>query len=328
MPTLYSRITGWGYYAPERVVTNAELAQTLDTSDEWIVQRSGIRQRHVAAAHESTSTLCVNAARSALQRANLAATDLDLIIVATSTPDQFAPPVSSLVQHELGAVDVPAFVLLNGCSGFVYALATAHQFIASGLYRNILVIGAELLSRFVDWTDRSTCVLFGDAAGALVLSASTVPGGVRGISLGSDGSNAIQITMPAGGSAMPASQQTVADGSHYIKMNGREVFKFASRVVGRSCRKALEQAEMTLDQVDWIIPHQANLRIIEAAAKDMNLPLERFIVNIDRYANTSAASIPIALAEQLDSGKLKPGDRLLMVAFGAGLTWGAAVVEL
>ena len=328
MPTLYSRITGWGYYAPERVVTNAELAQTLDTSDEWIVQRSGIRQRHVAAAHESTSTLCVNAARSALQRANLAANDLDLIIVATSTPDQFAPPVSSLVQHELGAVDVPAFVLLNGCSGFVYALATAHQFIASGLYRNILVIGAELLSRFVDWTDRSTCVLFGDAAGALVLSASTVPGGVRGISLGSDGSNAIQITMPAGGSAMPASQQTVADGSHYIKMNGREVFKFASRVVGRSCRKALEQAEMTLDQVDWIIPHQANLRIIEAAAKDMNLPLERFIVNIDRYANTSAASIPIALAEQLDSGKLKPGDRLLMVAFGAGLTWGAAVVEL
>ena len=328
MPTLYSRITGWGYYAPERVVTNAELAQTLDTSDEWIVQRSGIRQRHIAAAHESTSTLCVNAARSALQRANLAATALDLIIVATSTPDQFAPPVSSLVQHELGAVDVPAFVLLNGCSGFVYALATAHQFIASGLYRNILVIGAELLSRFVDWTDRSTCVLFGDAAGALVLSASTVPGGVRGISLGSDGSNAIQITMPAGGSAMPASQQTVADGSHYIKMNGREVFKFASRVVGRSCRKALEQAEMTLDQVDWIIPHQANLRIIEAAAKDMNLPLERFIVNIDRYANTSAASIPIALAEQLDSGKLKPGDRLLMVAFGAGLTWGAAVVEL
>ena len=328
MPTLYSRITGWGYYAPERVVTNAELSQTLDTSDEWIVQRSGIRQRHIAAAHESTSTLCVNAARSALQRANLAPTALDLIIVATSTPDQFAPPVSSLVQHELDAVDVPAFVLLNGCSGFVYALATAHQFIASGLYRNILVIGAELLSRFVDWTDRSTCVLFGDAAGALVLSASTVPGGVRGISLGSDGSNAIQITMPAGGSAMPASQQTVADGSHYLKMNGREVFKFASRVVGRSCRKALEQAEMTLDQVDWIIPHQANLRIIEAAAKEMNLPLERFIVNIDRYANTSAASIPIALAEQLDSGKLKPGDRLLMVAFGAGLTWGAAVVEL
>lgn len=328
MPALYSRITGWGYYAPERVVTNAELAQTLDTSDEWIVQRSGIRQRHIAAAHESTSTLCVNAARSALQRANLAPTALDLIIVATSTPDQFAPPVSSLVQHELGAVDVPAFVLLNGCSGFVYALATAHQFIASGLYRNILVVGAELLSRFVDWTDRSTCVLFGDAAGALVLSASTVPGGVRGISLGSDGSNALQITMPAGGSAMPASQQTVADGSHYIKMNGREVFKFASRVVGRSCRKALEQAEMTLDQVDWIIPHQANLRIIEAAAKEMNLPLERFIVNIDRYANTSAASIPIALAEQLDSGKLKPGDRLLMVAFGAGLTWGAAVVEL
>ncbi len=328
MPTLYSRITGWGYYAPERVVTNAELAQTLDTSDEWIVQRSGIRQRHIAAAHESTSTLCVNAARPALQRANLAANDLDLIIVATSTPDQFAPPVSSLVQHELGAVDVPAFVLLNGCSGFVYALATAHQFIANGLYRNILVIGAELLSRFVDWTDRSTCVLFGDAAGALVLSASTVPGGVRGISLGSDGSNALQITMPAGGSAMPASQQTVADGSHYIKMNGREVFKFASRVVGRSCRKALEQAEMTLDQVDWIIPHQANLRIIEAAAKEMNLPLDRFIVNIDRYANTSAASIPIALAEQLDSGKLKPGDRLLMVAFGAGLTWGAAVVEL
>lgn len=325
---IYSRITGWGYYVPERVVTNHDLSQTLDTSDEWIVQRSGIRERHIAAPHESTSTLCVNAARSALQRANLAASELDLIIVATSTPDQFAPPVSSLVQHELGAVDVPAFVLLNGCSGFVYALATAHQFIANGVYRNILVIGAELLSRFVDWTDRSTCVLFGDAAGAVILSASEQPGGVRGISLGSDGSNAEQIIMPAGGSAMPASDQTIADGSHYIKMNGREVFKFAARVVGKSCRNALEQAEMTLGQVDWIIPHQANLRIIEAAAKEMNLPLDRFIVNIDRYANTSAASIPMALAEQLDSGKLKAGDRLLMVAFGAGLTWGAAVVDL
>ena len=207
-------------------------------------------------------------------------------------------------------------------------MATAHQFIASGVYRNILVIGAELLSRFVDWTDRSTCVLFGDAAGAVILSASNQISGVRGISLGSDGSNAEQIIMPAGGSARPASNETISDGSHYIRMNGREVFKFATRVVGRSCRAALEQAGMTLDDIDWIIPHQANLRIIEAAAKDMKLPLERFIVNIDRYANTSAASIPMALAEQLDSGKLQTGDRLLTVAFGAGLTWGAAVVDL
>lgn len=328
MSNIYSRITGWGFYVPERVVTNHDLSLRLDTSDEWIVQRSGIRERHLAGPDESTSTLCINAARRALARASLDAQELDLIIVATSTPDQFAPPVSSLVQHELGAFDTPAFVLLNGCSGFVYALTTAHQFIATGAYRNILVIGAELLSRFVDWNDRSTCVLFGDAAGALVLSASDQPGGVRGFSLGSDGSQAKQIIMPAGGSALPASAETIADGSHYIQMNGREVFKFATRVVGRSCHKALDKAQMTLDQIDWIIPHQANLRIIEAAAKDMQVPLERFIVNIDRYANTSAASIPMALAEQMECGRIQPGDRLLLVAFGAGLTWGAAVVKV
>lgn len=327
MTTIYSRITGWGHYVPERIITNHELAQTLDTSDEWIVQRSGIRQRHVVAAGEMNSTLCIRAAQRALHCARIAATDLDLIIIATSTPDQFAPPVSSLVQHALGAVDVPAFMLLNGCSGFVYALITAHQFIASGAYRTILVIGAEVLSRFTNWQDRSTCVLFGDAAGALILSASDRPGGVRGFQLGSDGGQGQHLIMPAGGSAMPASAETIADGSHYIQMNGREVFKFASRVVGRSCRQALEKSGMTLDQIDWIIPHQANLRIIEAAAKDMHLPLERFVVNIDRYANTSAASIPLALSEQLERGTIRPGDKLLMVAFGAGLTWGAVVVE-
>lgn len=326
MAKVYGRISGWGAYTPERIVTNHELARALDTSHEWIVQRSGIHERRIAAPHETTASMCVAAGQRALAQANLAPADLDLIIVATSTPDYHTPPVSSQVQHGLGAPNAAAFVLVTGCTGFVYALVTAYQFMATGAYQNILVIGAELLSRFVNWQDRSTCVLFGDAAGAVLLQATDQPCGLSGFVLGSDGSQGQHIIMPVGGSAQPFRPEV--DGKQYIEMDGREVFKFATRMVGRACRQALERAGLTLDEIAWIIPHQANLRIIDAAAREMGLPLERFIVNIERYANTSAASIPLALAENMDNGRIKPGDQLLLVSFGAGLTWGAAVVQI
>ena len=262
-----------------------------------------------------------------MARANLPATDLDLIIVGTSSPDYLTPPVSSQIQAALGANNVPAFVMVTGCTGFVYSLVTAYQFIAAGAYRNILVIGVELLSRFIDWSDRSMAVLFGDAAGAVVVQATERSCGLRGFVLGSDGSQSHHIIMPSGGSARPFSADVLAEGSHYIQMNGREVFKFATRAVGPASAQALKMAGMTLGDVDWIIPHQANLRIIQAAAEKMRVPLDRFLINIDRYANTSAASIPLALSEALNSGKVKPTDNLLLVSFGAGMTWAAAVVQ-
>lgn len=328
MKKMYGQITGWGAYVPERVLTNFDLEEMVDTSNEWIVQRSGIHERHIAAPEETTSTMSVKAAEKALNRAELLATDLDLIIVANSSPDYFTPPVSSQVQHALGATNVPAFVVETGCTGFVYALSTAFQFIAAGSYRKIMVIGVEILSRFTNWEDRTTCVLFGDAAGAVIVEATDKPCGLHGFVLGSDGSQAEHIMMRAGGTVEPFSEEVLASKRHLISMNGRQVFKFATRVVGRACFEALEKAGLTLDDVDWIIPHQANLRIIQAAARDMDLPMSRFIVNIDRYGNTSAASIPLALAENLESGRIQPGDTGIFVSFGAGLTWGAMVLQL
>ena len=327
MPNLFGQIVGWGAYAPEKILTNGDISTFVDTSDEWIVQRSGIRERRIAAKHETTSTMAVDAARIALARAGLLATDLDLIIVATSTPDHHTPPVSSQVQDALGAVDVPAFVVVTGCTGFIYALTTAHQFIATGAYRNILVIGVELLSRFLNWQDRSTCVLFGDGAGAVIIQSTVEPCGLRGFVLGSDGSLGEHIIMHDGGSASPFSADTLDSGRHYLQMNGGEVFKFAARVVGRACKTALSNAGLTMDDVDWVIPHQANLRIIQAAAREMGLPMERFVVNIERYGNTSAASIPLAMAESLDNGHIQVDDTLLLVSFGAGLTWAAALIQ-
>ncbi|MEZ4680433.1 MAG: beta-ketoacyl-ACP synthase III [Caldilineaceae bacterium] len=328
MQRIYGQIIGWGAYAPARILTNAELTRIVDTSDEWIVQRSGIRERHIAAAEETTGTMSVAASHAALTQAGLTALDLDLIIVATSTPDHLTPPVSSEIQHALGATNAAAFVVVTGCTGFVYALTVAYQFLATGAYRNILVIGAELLSRFVNWEDRSTCVLFGDAAGAVVIQATVQRCGLLGFNLGSDGSQGQHIILPAGGSAEPFGEAALRAKSHLLQMNGREVYKFATRVIGPACDAALAQAELALDEIDWIIPHQANLRIIEAAAKQMAVPLERFVVNIDRYGNTSAASIPLALSEGLTAGQIRPTDKLLLVAFGAGLTWSAAVVQM
>lgn len=328
MPTLHGEIIGWGAYAPPRVITNQELEATIDTSHDWIVQRTGIHQRHVAGVDETTSTMAVKASWAALAKANLSATDLDLILIATSSPDYFTPPVSSMVQASLGSHNTPAMTIVTGCTGFVYALVTAEQFIATGAYRNILVVGVEILSRFVDWEDRSTCVLFGDAAGAVIVRATEQACGVQGYQLGSDGSGYEHIIMPSGGSARPFGADVLHEGSHYLQMNGREVFKFATRIFGPASEKALAMAGKTMADVDWIIPHQANLRIIQAAARDMGLPLDRFIINIDRYANTSAASIPLALAENLDNGRIKPTDTLLLVSFGAGMTWSSAVVQM
>lgn len=328
MTSIYGRVVGWGHYAPAQVLTNADLAQMVDTSDEWIVQRSGIRERRIAAEGETTATMAVQAGAAALTQAGLVATNLDLIIVATSTPDYHTPPVSSLVQHALGAPGVPAFVVETGCTGFVYALTVAYQFIQTGAYRTVLVIGVELLSRFVNWQDRTTCVLFGDAAGAVVVQATTAACGLRGFELGSDGSQAATIIMPGGGSARPLSQAVLDDHAQFIQMNGREVFKFATRVFAVSCGRVLQKAGLTMAEVDWIIPHQANLRILQAAAQQMGITLDRFIINIDRYGNTSAASIPVALSEALHSGHIQPGQRLLLIAFGAGLTWATAILEL
>ncbi len=328
MTNIYGQITGWGSYVPEKVLTNFDLEKIVDTTDDWIVQRSGIRERHIAAPDETTSMMSTNAAEKALQQAGISPTDLDLIIVANSSPDYFTPPVSSQVQHALGATNVPAFVVETGCTGFVYALSTAYQFIKAGAYETILVVGVELLSRFTNWEDRSTCVLFGDAAGAVVVQATDKSCGLQGFVLGSDGSQAEHIIMRAGGSAEPYNKDTLANSRHLLHMDGRKVFRFASRVVGKACDEALEKAGLTYDDIDWIIPHQANLRIIQSAARDMGLPMSRFIVNIDRYGNTSAASIPLALAENMESGRIQPGDTGIFVSFGAGLTWGAMVVQL
>jgi 3-oxoacyl-[acyl-carrier-protein] synthase-3 len=328
MEQRYANIIGWGKYVPERVVTNADFEKTLDTSDEWIVERTGIRERHYVAPGENTSHMATAAAREALKMAGVRARDLGLIIVATSSPDHLTPPVSSQVQHALGAKDVGAFTLVAGCPGFVYGLATAQQFIASGTCDNVLVIGAELISRHLDWEDRATSVLFGDGAGAVVLQVSEEPAAVLSYVLGSDGSGAEHLIVPAGGTAMPPSHETVETGKHYLRMNGRQVFRFATRVLGKALRQAIQQAGLTTDDIDLFIPHQANARIIESAARYVGLPEEKVFVNVDRYGNTSAASIPIALCEAFEQGRTKIGDTLGFVSFGAGLTWASAVVKI
>lgn len=327
MTRRYGRISGWGSYVPEKTVTNFDLEQSLDTSNEWIVQRTGILARHIAGPDETTATMATNAAREALAKADMPPEELDLIIVATSTPDHLTPPVSSQVQHMLGAVDVPAFALVTGCTGFVYALATAQQFIAAESYRNVMVIGVELLSRHIDWQDRATCVLFGDAAGAVLLQADDRPCGMLAYELGSDGSGAEHLVVPAGGTAEPISAEAIAARRQFVKMNGQEVFKFATRIIDDSCRRVIGKTGLSMDEVDWIIPHQANLRIIKSASRSMNVPMERFYVNIEKYANTSAASIPLALCEGLNEGTIKADQKLLMVSFGAGLTWATALVQ-
>lgn len=323
----YAHITGWGMSAPESVMTNDDLAKIVDTNDQWIRERTGIRQRHIAQDGQYPSTLAVEASVKALTIANLRPTDLDLIICSTSSPEYIFPATACLIQDQLGATKAGAFDLLAACSGFIYALNMGAQAIRSGSIKNVLVIGTETLSRFVNWKDRSTCILFGDGAGAFVLQASDEPGGVLSAVMHSDGSGGDLLTIDGGGSRYPATESTVHDGQHYIKMDGNEVFRFATRVMASATQEALDAAGLKLEDVQWIVPHQANIRIIQAAARGLKLPMERFVVNLENYGNTSTASIPIAMVEAVEKGQIKPGDKLVMVGFGAGLTWGALAAE-
>jgi len=324
----YSSITGWGHYAPGRIVTNDELAEYMDTSDEWIRSRSGIRERRFAEDGETTATMSAESGRRALERADVSPEDVDLVLVASSSPDYLTPPVSSQVQSLLGIPQVGAMQLTVGCTGFVYALVTAEQFIRTGGAETILVIGTELTSRWLSWDERSTAVLFGDGSGAVVVEAVDEPCGIRGYVLGSDGDGAEHIIVPAGGVAKPTTHERIDAGETTIQMNGREVFKFATRVMGKSLGEALQKTNLTTDDIDLFVPHQANARIIRYAAEAYDLPEEKVVMNVDRYGNTSAASVPLALSEALDEGRAQPGDTIALVAFGSGLTWAAAIVDL
>jgi 3-oxoacyl-[acyl-carrier-protein] synthase-3 len=319
-------ITGIGSRAPERVMTNAELAQMVDTSDEWIMERTGIRERRVAAPDEAMSDLALPASLAALEQAGVKGSDLDLIVVATVTPDMLFPSTGAILADRLGAKDAAAYDLSAGCTGFVYAVVQAHAMVASGLADNALVVGGDVLSRVVDWEDRSTCVLFGDGAGAVVLERVS-EGGFLGFELGADGSGGQELYIPAGGSRQPASAESVAARQHFAKMNGREVFKFASRVLVDSAEKVLHECNVSVGDVDVYVPHQANVRIIEHARKKLGIPEERTVVNVDRFGNTSSGSIPLALSDAEADGRLVPGEMVLMTGMGAGLTWGSALIE-
>jgi 3-oxoacyl-[acyl-carrier-protein] synthase III len=321
-------ILGTGSYAPEKILTNHELSKIVDTSDEWIFSRSGIRERRIAGENETTSQMAASAARAALESAGLTAADIDLIIVATLTPDLPMPATACFVQHHLGvSTHAACFDLNAACSGFLYALDTAWAMLGSGRYKHALVIGAEKMSTVLDWTDRTTCVLFGDGAGAVVLGPARGTAEIVGVKLYAEGAHAGLLCIPNGGSNAAVPSPTAPIAPRAITMKGREIFKIAIREMEEAARDILEQHQISAAQIDCVIPHQANLRIIEVIAQYLELPMERFFVNLDRYGNTSAASIPIALDEARRSGRVKNGDTTLFVAFGAGLTYGSALVR-
>ena len=322
------RVTGWGMYAPQRVLTNHELERVVDTSDEWIVQRTGIRERRIAAANETTATMSAIAGKRAIAVAGLEPNDIDVILVATLTPDYWMPSTGALVKEAIGNTRAAAMDIAAACSGFVYAYSVADAYLRSGAFKNALVIGAETLSRFLDFSDRSTCILFGDGAGAVVMSASDeAGGGMAGLEMTTDPDGAYMIWLPSGGARSPASGQTLARGEHYVRMEGKETYRYATKTLASSALTAIERAGWHSDEIDLFIPHQANIRIIESVAKGLGLPMDKMFVNVDRYGNTSAASVGIALAEAVDTGRIKVGDKVVLVAFGAGLTSGAIALE-
>lgn len=324
----YAHIIGWGKSVPRRVVTNDELAQIVDTSDEWVREHTGIRQRYVVSDGEYLSTLALAASQQALSRARIAAADLDLIILATSSPDYQLPGGSTLLQAQLEAPRAAAFDLRAGCSGFLYGLATASQFIHSGMYRHVLVVGAEIVSMVLNWSDRRTCCLFGDGAGAVVLQASDAPGGIMSFALGADGTQYDALTVPAGGCRHPLSHETLDSGLQYLQMNGRQMLKFALRDPLQGVLRVVEAAGLTMGDIDLLIPSQSNVRLIEAMSKFLGVPMEKVFVNVDRYANTSAASVAIALCEALETGRAKEGDDVALMSYGAGLSWAAGVIHM
>jgi len=319
----YARVTGWGKYMPERVVANNELKEKVNTSDLWIQARTGIKERRLAADDEAASDLAVKAAKNALTVAEVEPALLDLVIVATVTPEMIFPSCASLVQHAIGAKNAAAFDLNAACTGFVAALSTASMYIGTGTYNRVLVVGSEVYSRILDWGDRGTCVLFGDGAGAVVLEASDSPPGFLSFDLGSDGSKPELLYLP-GLCGKPGDSD---DGNHYLVMNGSEIYKFAIRAMTKSCKQALNSAGLTINDVKLLVPHQANKRIIQAVAKKLRVDNSKVFVNVQKYGNTSAASIPIALCEAVEQGAIQNNDNVVFVAFGAGLSWGAAVLQ-
>ncbi len=325
--TVYAHIVGWGKYTPANVVTNNDIAQFMNTSDEWIKARTGISERRHAAEDETTATMAIAAARLALDRARIVPSAVDLIIVATLSPEQPFPSTASIVQDAIGANKAGAFDLSSACSGFVYALSMGSAMVQSGTAKVVLIIGSETISRFLDDQDRGTYPLFGDGAGAIVLQADERPGGVLSTVLGSDGSGAEHLSIPAGGSKIPASHDTVDQRLHYMQMNGREVYRFATRIMGKVAKQACEKAGVDLNEIDLFIPHQANIRIIRSASKYLGIGEDKVFTNLHKYGNTSTASIPIALCEAIEADRIKTNDRIVMVGFGGGLSWGATVVK-
>ena len=321
-----ARITGTGSYAPSRIMTNAELERMVATSDDWIRERTGIRERHIAASGEACSDLAVQAGRRALAAAGIAASDLDMILVATCTGDYPLPATACLVQHQLGATKAAACDLSAACCGFVYALSVADAYVRTGM-RHVLVIGSEVMSAITDWSDRNTCILFGDGAGAAVVSAVEGERGILSTHLRSDGSLCDLIAVPAGGSRTPPSEKVVADRTHFIKMKGNETFKVAVRTLEEIARETLAANHLQVEDLDLYVPHQANMRILKAVMERLGLPLEKVMVNLEQYGNTSAASIPIALDEAVRAGRVQDGSLVMLGAFGAGLTWASALIR-
>ncbi len=315
-------LTGLGFYAPERVLTNEDLAAMVDTSDEWITTRTGIKERRIAEPEQAASDLALPAARRALEQAGVTAEELDLVVVATATPDMLFPATAAILADELGATRAAAYDLLAGCTGFVYALSQVYGAVAAGLSRRALIVGAEVLSKITNWQDRSTCILFGDGAGAAVVQPITA-GGIVGFELGADGSGGLDLCVPAGGSRRPVSPDVLEQELQFIKMNGAEVFRFATRVMVSSAEELLAACDATVEDVDLYVPHQANKRIVDHVVRNLGLDPEKVLMNIDRYGNTSSASIPICLAEAQADGLLQEGTRVLISAVGAGLTWGS-----
>lgn len=319
-------ILGTGSYTPDRVLTNADLEKMVETNDEWIVTRTGIRERRISSKEQASSDLAYEAALKALKQANISAEELDMIVVATVTPDMMFPSTACILQDKLGAKKAAALDVSAACTGFLYGVTTATQFIANGFYRYILVIGVESLSKITNYEDRNTCVLFGDGAGAAVLGPVPEGFGFKAFDLGADGAGGTLLNLPAGGSRLPATAETVEQGLHYMYMAGSEVFKFAVRVMNSATETVLQKAGLDKENIDLLVPHQANLRIIEAALKRFGLSEDKVAINLDRYGNMSSASIPVALDEAVQAGRVKEGDNLVLVGFGGGLTWGAALL--